>query len=233
VITQHLHAAPVAGVERVLLIMLPGAGSEAGAFAEHGLIDAVHARGLAVDIVAVQPALDRYLEGDIASLLHRRVVEPARAQNNYTRVWLLGISLGGMAALLYASAHAAELEGLVLLAPFLGTRGTIAELARAGGLASWSPANSSATQPEQRMLSWLQNFLKHRPASPKLYLGYGHNDRFAPGHRILAELLPEGDVVTAEGGHDWPTWRTLWQRVLETAPIATPSGNAPLCAAGR
>ncbi len=217
-ITTLYHQAPNGGQNRVLLIMLPGVGIEAAEFAQHGMVAAVHTLGLAVDIVAVHPDLELYLDGDIAAALHRAIVEPALTQG-YTRIWLLGISLGGMGALLYASAHAEQIAGLVLLAPFLGTRGTVAEVAAAGGLAAWSPAGSIATDQEQRMLLWLRDFLRRRPASPALYLGYGSADRFAPGHRILAELLPDVDVVTAEGGHDWDTWLTLWRGVLNRSPF--------------
>jgi pimeloyl-ACP methyl ester carboxylesterase len=219
VITQLHHKAPAAGESRVLLVMLPGAGIKAPAFAENGMVEAVQARGLPVDVVAVCPDLELYLDGEIAATLHRCVIEPALAQG-YTRIWLLGISLGGMGALLYASAHAALVEGLVLLAPFLGTRGTMAELATAGGLASWSPARSIATDHEQRMLKWLQGFLLQQPERPALYLGYGCDDRFALGHRILAEAMRGNDVVTEEGGHDWDTWLKLWRRVLEKSPFA-------------
>jgi pimeloyl-ACP methyl ester carboxylesterase len=217
-ITILHHKAPATDPDRVLLIMLPGAGMQAAEFAGQGMVAAVHALGLPVDIAAAQPDLELYLDGDIAGALHRAIIEPARAQG-YTRLWLLGISLGGMGALLYASAHA-EVEGLVLLAPFLGTKGTIAELAKAGGLAAWSPAGSAATDSEQSMLVWLQKFLAQNPARPALYLGYGRTDRFAPGHLLLADLLPEDHVVSADGGHDWETWRTLWQRVLEHAPFS-------------
>ena len=166
------------------------------------------------------PDLGLYLDGGIAEALHRAVVEPARAQG-YTRIWLLGISLGGMGALLHASAYAGQVEGLVLLAPFLGTPGTIAEIAQAGGLAAWSAARSAAVETEKRMLVWLQNFVAQLPSSPALYLGYGSGDRFAPGHRMLAEQLPGASVVTETGGHDWKTWRALWQRILDTGPFTT------------
>ena len=223
-ITTLHYRAPSADPDRVLLIMLPGAGIAAAAFAAHGMVAAAQTRALAVDVVAVRPDLGLYLEGEIAPALHRCVVEPALAQG-YTRLWLLGVSLGGMGALLYASAYTAEVEGLVLLAPFLGTRGTVAEIAKAGGLASWSPAGSAATAAEQRMLVWLQAFLARRPAAPALYLGYGQQDRFAPGHRLLAERLPRDRVVTAEGGHDWDCWLTLWRRIIAAAPFTTAAGS--------
>ena len=224
-ITALHHKAPSDSRDRVLLIMLPGVGIEAAAFAEQGMVAAVRAHGLAVDIVAVHADLELYLDGDIAAALHRAIVEPA-LHEGYARIWLLGISLGGMGALLYTSAYAGQVEGLVLLAPFLGTRGTIAEVAKACGLASWSPARSAATESEQRMLVWLKDFLAQRPTTPTLYLGYGREDRFAPGHLMLAELLPEDYVVTAGGGHDWDTWLALWRLVLDASPFTTHSGTA-------
>lgn len=214
-ITCLTYKAPGVAGSRVLLIMLPGAGMAAGEFAEHGMVDAVHARGLAVDIVAARPDIELYLDGGIAACLQHAVIEPALAQG-YRRIWLLGISLGGMGALLHASAYAGQVEGLVLLAPFLGTPGTIAEVAQAGGLAAWSAARSAAVDTEKQVLVWLQNFTATRPASPALYLGYGSDDRFARGHRMLAQQLPDADVVTESGGHDWETWRRIWQRILES-----------------
>lgn len=218
-ITCLRHNAPNGSADRILLIMLPGVGIEASEFADRGMVAAVHERGLPVDVIAARPALDLYLDGTIDSVLHRRVIAPALAQR-YMRLWLLGISLGGMGALLYASAHAAHVEGVVLLAPFLGTQGTIAELVDVGGLESRS-ALQSATATEQRMLNWLRDFLARQPASPALYLGYGRRDRFAQGHRLLADRLPAERIVTTDGGHDWDTWFALWQRALDVVPFAT------------
>lgn len=223
-ITCLHHRAPGGGQDRVLLVMLPGVGIEASEFASRGLVAAVRERGLVVDIVAADIELDLYLDGRIAASLHDAIIKPALAQG-YSRIWFLGISLGGMGALLYASAYGAHVEGLVLLAPFLGTQGTVAEIAAAGGLASWSTSNSAATATESRILVWLQDFVARRPARPQLYLGYGTADRFALGHRMLAERLPRNYVVTEEGGHDWDTWLTLWHRLLDASPFTAKSGG--------
>lgn len=218
------HKAPGGDGSRILLVMLPGIGIAAGEFAERGFVTSVHDRGLPVDVVATRPPLDHYLDGTIAAELHRAVVEPALRQG-YARLWFLGISLGGMGALLYATVHDALVEGVVLLAPFLGTQGTVAELAEAGGLASWHAGTSTATASERQMLVWLQRFLSQPPLRPTLYLGYGCDDRFAAGHRLLADRLPKARVVTANGGHDWETWATLWRRVLDAEPFAARSAE--------
>ncbi len=210
----------------MLLVMLPGAGIDATEFLDRGMIAAVQEHGLAVDIVAAHPDPDLYFNGDVAAALHRDVVEPALAKG-YARIWIVGISLGGMGAILYSSVYAVHVEGLVLLAPFLGTRGTIAEIAEAGGLTSWRASDSTSTTMEIRMLTWLQDLLTVQPERPSIYLGYGETDRFVLGHKLLAARLPEERVVQEPGGHDWNTWLTLWQRILDTSPFTARSGDGP------
>ena len=95
------YRAPVGPENRLLLVMLPGVGIEAAEFFEHGMVAAVQAHGreqnLGVDVAALRPALELYLDGEIGPALHRRIIEPARRQG-YARIWLLGISLGGLGA---------------------------------------------------------------------------------------------------------------------------------------
>jgi alpha-beta hydrolase superfamily lysophospholipase len=131
------HSAPSGEPGRVLLVMLAGMGMEADEFAAHGFVSAVHDRRLPIDIIAARPELDLYLEGKIAKALHDAVIAPGMARG-YRRLWLLWISVGGMGALLYTAARFASVDGLVLLAPFLGTPGTLAEVSAAGGITAWS-----------------------------------------------------------------------------------------------
>lgn len=204
---------------RILLVMLPGMGMEPRDFADHGMVAAVDELGLGVDSIAAHLDPNLYLYGDVAAALHRDVVEPALAQG-YTRLWLLGISLGGMGALLYASRFVNHVEGVVLLAPFLGTQGVVAEIVEAGGLLNWLADRSSATAPERQVLTWLQDYVSHRPLRPALYLAYGRADRFVQGHGLLTQYLPGCVVVSDAGGHDWPTWLDLWRRMLNLGLFA-------------
>ena len=205
-----------------LLAMLPGTGRDVGEFVAHGLVSAVHDRHLPVDVVAAQPELDLYLE---AGSLYDTLIAPAMARG-YRRLWLLGVSLGGMGALLYAAARLAPVHGLVLLAPFLGTPGTLAEVSAAGGITGWPPQNSRATAVEKTMLLWLQSFLTRSPERrPAFYLGYGRQDRFARALGHLSRHLPQEQLVAAEGTHDWATWLLLWHRILERHPFAAGIGD--------
>jgi hypothetical protein len=213
---------PAAGPAEILLIMLPGAGINALDFTANGMVSAVQEYGN-IEVIVAQPDLGLYLDDGVTEVLHREVVGPALARGA-KRIWLLGISLGGMGALLYASAHQQNIEGVFLIAPFLGTRGTTAELAKAGGLANWRAADSVATAPEQRLLTWLQADRK----TPEIYLGYALQDRFAPVHKLLAARLPPQRVVSLPGGHDWPSWSALWRQLLDAKSFSSHAGR---CAA--
>ena len=196
------------GAKRVLLILLPGAKDRPQDFVQWGFIRALRERNLAVDVAAVDAHIDYYFEQSIVERLRRDIVAPARAQG-YEQIWLLGISLGGMGCLLYLREHPADIDGAVLLAPFLGSRGTIAEVVGAGDFQRWT-LESKADDDERLFLAWLQAYPFHDSASPKIYLGYGADDRFAPASKWLAALLPPSNVAAIPGGHDWRTWLALW-----------------------
>ena len=223
-IASRHYPAPGPASDRLLLVMLPGVGFEADEFEARGFVAAVHRRGWPVDIIAGRPELDLYLEGNIASALHDHIVSPAMSRG-YARLWFLGISLGGMGALLYAAAQLAPVEGMVLLA-LLGTPGTIADISSAGGISAWDPQHSRATVGKRRMLRWLQDVLAQPPAPPVLYLGYGRGDRFAAGHRLLAAVLPQERVAAIDGDHNWESWSDLWRQILERNPFRLGTGDA-------
>jgi pimeloyl-ACP methyl ester carboxylesterase len=213
------YPSPIRPSDLPLLVMLPGFGIEPAEFAEHGFVEAAWDLAGPLDIIAARPGLDGYLEGTVAEEIERNIVAPERAKGR-TRLWLLGISLGGMGALLHARAYPGVAEGLVLIAPFLGTPGIVAEISAAGGLAQWQPGNVAERDGERQMLAWLKDFLAALPPRPALYLGYGRNDRFAKGHTLLGERLPEGRIALDEGGHDWATWTSLWRHLLTLRPFS-------------
>ncbi len=203
---------------RSLLVMLPGAQFGPQDFVKFGFVASLDRSGTAMDAVVADIPHDAYLDGDVAPLLHARFVAPALARG-VSRIWLLGISLGGMGALLTARAALAPIEGLILLSPFLATRGTIADVTRAGGLARWTPPPARSTDLEIGLLSWLQSRPFAKPGTPVVHLGCGREDQYAAASHILAEQLPYSHVAIVPGGHDWPTWEKLWHGILETRPF--------------
>src|SRR5436309_8228162 len=135
------------GPHRRLVVFLPGRGDLPEDFARRGLLDAARQAGLDADVVAVDSHLGYYLNDTILTRLHDDVIAPARA-GGYERIWLVGISLGAMGSLFYLKEHPGEVEGAVLIAPYLGKKRLLAEIAGAGGLRRW-PAEPA--QPARRI----------------------------------------------------------------------------------
>ena len=187
-----------------LWVLLPGIDDLPGDFAAHGFVDRAWRSGLVADAMEPDLHLGYYLRHQAVARLHNDLLRPARGI--YHRIWLVGISLGGLGALLYASQYPDDVQGIVLLAPFLGHGPIIQDLSN-GGLPI-EPAQDSDFQ--HQLWDWLAG-----PApKPPIYLGFGYDDPFAPANRLLAELLPKGRVFLAHGGHDWDTWSRLWPAIL-------------------
>ncbi|HXA36739.1 MAG TPA: alpha/beta hydrolase [Steroidobacteraceae bacterium] len=190
---------------------LPGAYHAAQDFLDGGFAAAVRRRRSSLDLVFVDMDLAHVGDRTVLRRLHTDIVLPARAAG--ISLWLGGISLGGMVALDYAASYPDELDGLCLLAPYLGNRMLTAEIAQAPGLAAWQPGELAETDEERRIWRYIKG---RRAESHPLYLGFGRTDRFAQAHELLAATLPAGSVDVIEGGHEWSTWSKLWENFLES-----------------
>ena len=212
---QVIHdIAPREDPDHIMLVMLPGARDRPLDLVENGFVQAIRDRGLPVDVAVVDAHMDYYLERSVSERLRRDVITPARAKG-YAQIWLLGVSLGGMGSIAYARKYVADVEGVILLAPFLGARGLITEVVRAGGLNQWQPGELEPDDDERGLLAWLKQYRADSPELPAIYLGYGTDDRYARTSAMLAERLPAERVATVKGGHDWRTWIHLWKILLD------------------
>jgi pimeloyl-ACP methyl ester carboxylesterase len=193
------------------MVWLPGAYHTPEDFLAAGFSQAAQARQAPLDLMFVD--LEPAHVGDRSPLeqLRSDILLPARAGG--VAVWLGGISLGGLFALDYAASYPDELDGLCLLAPYLGNRILIREIVGAPGLAGWEPGELAQTDEERRI--W-RHIKTRRGDSQTLYLGFGQSDRFAQAHRLLAETLPSDSVDVIAGGHEWSTWLRLWENFLQS-----------------
>lgn len=208
----------------VLLVLLPGASMTAQELVDEGFVQALRSRRLAVDALVVGAGLEYVYDGSLITRLHDDVLQPYRARG-YSRIWLAGISLGGFAAMAYALRHPGRIEGIVALAPYLGRRPLVQEVAAAGGAAAWLQRPATALPRPDDVDQQLWRWLAARPAdAPRLVLGYGTEDRFAEGHRVLAQTLPPADVLSAPGGHTWVPWRQLWGTWLDRGVLPAACG---------
>jgi pimeloyl-ACP methyl ester carboxylesterase len=222
--TDFIHdIAPDVEGERILLLMLPGAKNTPQQLVEYGFIRELRERRLPVDVLALNAHVDLYLErADIERVLHHTLDE-ARA-HGYRRIWLLGISLGGSGAMICATQRTAEIEGIFLLAPFLGTRGIIAEVEAAGGLGRWRAGAIGSRDHERALLEQIQRNTQEGGGFPPVYLGYGSEDRYRGASIVLAERLAQMRVSVVPGGHDWDAWIILWRRLLGKQPFTNSVG---------
>ena len=199
-------------------LLLPPAYSRAEDFLREGFADAVHARGLDLDLVLVELRLQAVTDRSVLTEL-AELIAAARSAGCDT-LWLGGISLGAFIALACAERHLRELDGLLLFAPYLGSHIVTGEIERAGGLGGWEPGELAEEDEERRI--W--RFIKRHSRGPlPIHLGLGREDRFGARHRTLAAALDEKNVDVVPGGHEWPVWRRLWERFLD-ARIARSSG---------
>jgi len=213
---------------RTLVVFLPGRGGHAEDFGDAGFPRIARELGMPIDMIAVDARTEYYYSGTLVKRLDEDVIGPARARG-YRRIWLVGISMGGLGALLYAGDHADSISGVLLLAPYLGEAGVLGEIRAAGGLEGWTPPETAGGgNYTTAVWSWLKRTLgPERPAAPlvPIYLGYGSSDRLASSHRLLQQSLPEDHVFTTRGGHRWGPWRDLWRQFLE-ARVMDDSGPA-------
>jgi hypothetical protein len=202
---------PAAGTQATQLwVMLPGAYMKPADFIEAGFVRAVRERGLPHDISLLEANIAEIADGSALAFLQ----DFLRGQTAFGgSVRLLGISLGAhlaMACLARADrgepeqAAARRVDGAVLLAPYLGPRDIVAQVAAGAPLA---PGDI-----DREIWHWL----RHGAAGCELTLGYGAGDRFAAAHALMAALLPPERVDVQPGGHAWPVWSALWERHLES-----------------
>jgi pimeloyl-ACP methyl ester carboxylesterase len=206
-IFEPAHPGRVAA-ERVLL--LPPAYAQPEDFVREGFVDAVHERGLDLDLAFIGLRLQSVTDRSVLAHTHQLIVA-ARTAGCLT-VWLGGISLGAYIALACAERHWREIDGLCLFAPYLGSYIVTQEIERAGGLSGWQPGELGDEDEERRI--W--RFIKTQARGPlPIHLGLGSDDRFGLRHRTLAAALAADRVDLVPGGHEWPVWRTLWERFLD------------------
>lgn len=217
---RELHRADPARRADTLIVLLPGAYDTPADFVREGFVQAARERRLAIDLLLVDAHVGYYTAQQIVERLLDEVVRPARAEG-YARIWLAGISMGGYGSLLFAQRHGVLVDGLFVMAAFLGRRDLPAAIAQAGGLRAWNGELPGADPHDLALWRWLRGYgAAPSPTHPPLWLGYGEDDRFVASNRLVAELLPPTRVLTTDGGHQWAPWRRLWQRFLDQAPWA-------------
>ncbi|MEM6794081.1 MAG: hypothetical protein AAF725_08860 [Acidobacteriota bacterium] len=214
-------------------VMLPGILNSAKTFERHdfGALAAEYAPGL--DVLAVDAHFAYYRKKQVLTRLREDIIVPLQEEGS--EVWFVGTSLGGVGSLLYARGQdsgrsipgAEDVAGLILLAPFMGDDDLLDEIEAAGGPIAWRAQTEvdvgSLIQAKkgrrnvagQAIWSWLVDWHHAPQPKPRIVLSWGDEDGFDRAGTLAAGLLPESDVYVRSGGHDWKTWRLLFEDVLQ------------------
>jgi hypothetical protein len=217
--SQIIHAGPAGGLT-ARIVLLPGAYHALEQFVGAGFDRALRDRGLAAELIVAAPELAHLNDRAWLTQLRREVIAPAR-ERGAGALWLGGISLGAFMALRFAAEGAEALDGLCLLAPYLGSRIVAAEIAAQGTLANWRAERLGEDDDERRIWRFIQGL--GTAAAPRVFLGFGSEDRFADTQRLLASALPADSTHVIPGGHDWPVWRRLWDQFLDLLSDGRPA----------
>jgi hypothetical protein len=201
---------------KTLLVLLPGAYDTPQDYIDQNFIKEVRNRNIYVDIQIVDAHIGYYTNAQIVKRLEDEVVAPAKSKG-YENIWFIGISLGGYGSLLYSMKNPKALEGMFLMAPYMGVNEVHMDVQSQGGLKTWVIRNDSTA--DLNLWQWLKGYALPSSDMPKLYLGFGDNDRFAKPNGLLADVLPKTRSMIIPGGHDWKTWHQLWAQFLETSSL--------------
>jgi len=200
-----------------LVVFLPGRSNTMADFEREGFLAILREAGVKADTLAVNAHFGYYAKRTVIERLRADVIRPAR-EHGYRRIVLVGVSLGGVGALLYEREHPGEVEAIVVLAPYLGDKAALFEQIKvAGGPTTWATGRNPKSGDVAEQL-W--TFLGTRSAAlPPTWLLFGSDDSLAPGHRLFATLLPPERVRKLPGAHNWKTWRALWQELCRNSSL--------------
>ncbi len=203
-----------------LIILLPGANHLPEDFVTQGFVSAVRQRQLDIDLVMPELAFDQIADQTVLQKIHDSVMQPYAALG-YLNIWIAGISIGGYVAIAYAHRHPGQVNGLLLLAPYLGNRITTGEIALAGGVKAWAPNAIPDDDTERGNWYWLKNHAHTTHVNTthvnttEVHLGYGEDDRFAGDIAMMTQVIPDEYVDKIPGDHVWPVWQQLWHNFLD------------------
>lgn len=201
-----------------LVVLLPGLGDGPQAFERHGFVARIQRSDPRLDVVAVDAHFGYYRSETIARRLFEDVVRPS----GHTRVFVVGVSMGGLGAAALAMDYPRTVSGMILLAPYVGPDDLIADVRAAGGLATWTPPDHGTRRdPAERgfieLWRWYHEFAIAPDHRPFLLLGYGDGDRLRTGDELVGAVLPPDRHRVVTGGHDWRTWTLLFDSMSDMA----------------
>ena len=203
-----------AGKPRQLVVMLPGRWSKPEEFQQEGLMAMARKHWPEARIVAPNLHLGYYTSRAAVKRLHEDVILPAE-RAGVKEIIVVGVSMGGLGALLYDLEHPGKIDRMILLSPFVGDEEVIREIDAAGGVRSWSPGVIAEKDFSRKLWVGLKNEWLGQRKRPDVTLVCGDKDRLrSSNQRFAKDFLKPEEVIELPGDHDWPTWRLAFGKML-------------------
>ena len=208
---------PGAGTEPAAdaVIVLPGFGADAEKLKEHHVDEAIHRSWPQADVVLVSATFAYYAHNVFLPHFEQDVMAPALQR--YRRIWLAGASVGGMGAILYEREHPGLVSGLILFAPWLGSKDTL-EAVRAAGVQHWDPGpkpeHVDGKNFENEMWREIRDWSLDPAEAKRVWLVCGDKDKFLEADRMLAAALPDQHYLEVPGGHTYDTWLSAAEEII-------------------
>jgi pimeloyl-ACP methyl ester carboxylesterase len=207
---RTLRFEPNGGSPKELVVLLPGRLSPPEEFVKFGIVDLVQKVRPLAQIVVPDLHLGYYMAGLADVCLHEEIIGPAKKRR--LKVTILGISMGGLGALMYSLRYPEEVDEILLLSPFVGEDELLNGIEQAGGLENWQiQVNTPRSKSEALRKMWSemrrQWLLRSGPPFP-ISLAVGKNDKLLTSNRFFARsVLQPGQLTEIDGGHDWDCWK--------------------------
>lgn len=214
---------PALRAARRLVVMLPGRGDDLASLERHGIAQIIQHAWPDADVLLTGLTMPYYTRGNATQRLHDEVIDPLRRRHD-REVWVAGISLGGMGALLYDYDYPGQVDGMLLLSPYLGEHVIHEEIRDAGGLAQWNPGPAQpigAATFEHELWLTLKHWSNNAARTRTVWLAYGDSEPFRASIELMSPLLPPDHVLKLPGHHDWALWIPALRAVLQQASLET------------
>ena len=207
-----------------LVVMLPGRGDSLQKLNDMGIAQIIQQSWPDADVLLTGLTMPFYQQGRAVQRLHDEVIEPAR-RKGYRQVWLAGISLGGLGTLLYDTEYPDQIDGLLLLSPYLGDDAIHQQIRQAGGLAAWQAGLPQVAGPDtfqHELWRSLQGWSGRPQRAATTWVAYGADEPFRQPIELMTPLLPADHVIVLPGKHNWKLWKPAMSALLERAAQGTP-----------
>jgi len=204
---------PGASDTRHLVVLLPGRLTTPREMDREGFTELARQAFPGARIVRPDLHIGYYRNRTAIDRLHEDIILPAQ-RDGLSQVTLVGISMGGLGAMLYDLEKPGIADELILLSPFLGEAEVISEIDAAGDLKSWKADVQGERDFSRAIWKRIQARPSEKTPAAAIQLGCGTEDRLSPTSRLAERELPlSSEAVWMAGGHDWPTWRALFRKI--------------------